>query len=146
MVYCMIVYSSEDICEYSSENIRTDRCEQIVQTLIRSTLIGRTQGAPYRGYGYVPLRFGGNVVRRMGTQTNRSSLFTVPSASLKCGSGRDRQWCWVPFSARASKKSRTKVRRRPVVGADGCCLAFFFSHLSYIFSFPLISGRRLDTD
>ena len=29
---------------------------------------GRTHGAPYRGYGYVPLRFGGNVVRRMGTQ------------------------------------------------------------------------------
>ena len=30
--------------------------------------IGRTHGAPYRGYGYVPLRFGGDVVRRMGTQ------------------------------------------------------------------------------
>ena len=29
---------------------------------------GRMHGAPYRGYGYVPLRFGGNVVRRMGTQ------------------------------------------------------------------------------
>ena len=29
---------------------------------------GQTHGAPYRGYGYVPLRFGGNVVRRMGTQ------------------------------------------------------------------------------
>ena len=32
---------------------------------------GRTHGAPYRGYGYLPLRFGGgggNVVRRMGTQ------------------------------------------------------------------------------
>ena len=30
--------------------------------------VGRTHGAPYRGYGYVPLRFWGNVVRRMGTQ------------------------------------------------------------------------------
>ena len=30
--------------------------------------IGRTHGAPYRGYGYVPLRFGGNVVRRIRTQ------------------------------------------------------------------------------
>ena len=30
--------------------------------------LGRTQGAPYRGYGYVPLRFWGNVVRRMGKQ------------------------------------------------------------------------------
>ena len=30
--------------------------------------LGRTDGAPYRGYGYVPLRFGGNIVRRMGTQ------------------------------------------------------------------------------
>ena len=29
---------------------------------------GWMHGAPYRGYGYVPLRFGGNVVRRMGTQ------------------------------------------------------------------------------
>ena len=27
-----------------------------------------SNGAPYRGYGYVPLRFGANVVRRMGTQ------------------------------------------------------------------------------
>ena len=35
--------------------------------------VGRTHGAPYRGYGYVPLRLGGGgggggVVRRMGTQ------------------------------------------------------------------------------
>ena len=30
--------------------------------------VGRTHGATYRGYGYVPLRFEGNVVRRMGTQ------------------------------------------------------------------------------
>ena len=30
--------------------------------------IGRTHGVPYRSYGYVPLRLGGNVVRRMGTQ------------------------------------------------------------------------------
>ena len=30
--------------------------------------IGRTHGVPYRGYGYFPLRFGENVVRRMGTQ------------------------------------------------------------------------------
>ena len=31
---------------------------------------GRTHGAPYRGYGYVPLMFGGGggVVRRLGTQ------------------------------------------------------------------------------
>ena len=32
---------------------------------------GRTHGAPYRGYRYVPLRFGGgggDIVRRMGTQ------------------------------------------------------------------------------
>ena len=31
--------------------------------------VGQTHGAPNRGYGYVPLRFGGGgVVRRMGTQ------------------------------------------------------------------------------
>ena len=29
---------------------------------------GWMHGAPYRGYGYVPLRFGENIVRRMGTQ------------------------------------------------------------------------------
>ena len=29
---------------------------------------GRTHGAPYRGHGYGPLRFVGNVVMRMGTQ------------------------------------------------------------------------------
>ena len=29
---------------------------------------GRAHGALYLGYGYVPLRFGGNVVRRVGTQ------------------------------------------------------------------------------
>ena len=34
--------------------------------------IGRTHGAPDRGYGYVPLRFaGGDVVWRMGTQQQR---------------------------------------------------------------------------
>ena len=32
---------------------------------------GRTHGAPYRDYGYVPLWFGGSVVRRMGTQQQR---------------------------------------------------------------------------
>ena len=28
-------------------------------SIIQATGIGRTHGAPYRGYGYVPLRFGG---------------------------------------------------------------------------------------
>ena len=32
----------------------------------------RTHGAPYRGYGYVSLRFGGNVVRKMGTQQQQA--------------------------------------------------------------------------
>ena len=36
---------------------------------------GRTHGAPYRGYGYVPLRFrGGDVVRRMGTQQQQQQV------------------------------------------------------------------------
>ena len=34
---------------------------------------GRTHEAPYRGHGLVPLRFGGNVVMRMGTQQQNSS-------------------------------------------------------------------------
>ena len=37
-----------------------------------SVFFGRTHGALYRGYGYVPLRFVGSVVRRMGTQQNDS--------------------------------------------------------------------------
>ena len=32
------------------------------------SVIGRMHGAQYRSYGYVPLMFGGNVIRRMGTQ------------------------------------------------------------------------------
>ena len=43
---------------------------------------GRTHGAPYHGYGYVPLRFrggggggGGNVVRRMGTQQQQRIMY-----------------------------------------------------------------------
>ena len=30
--------------------------------------VGKTHSAPYSGYRYVPLRFGRNVIRRMGTQ------------------------------------------------------------------------------
>ena len=30
--------------------------------------VGKTHSAPYHGYGYVLLRFGRNVIRRMGTQ------------------------------------------------------------------------------
>ena len=33
-----------------------------------SGILGWTHSTPYRGYGNVPLRFRGNVVRRMGTQ------------------------------------------------------------------------------
>ena len=43
--------------------------------------LGQTHGAPYSGYGYVPLRFGGgggggveNFVRRIGTQHRVSSF------------------------------------------------------------------------
>ena len=42
----------------------------------RSFRYGRTHGAPFRGYGYVPLRNGGNVVTRMGTQQQRSFRFS----------------------------------------------------------------------
>ena len=46
-------------------------CFSSLQVLQRKDLTfnhGRTHGALFRGYGYVPLRNGGNVVRRMGTQ------------------------------------------------------------------------------
>ena len=35
--------------------------------------LGRTYGAPYRVYGYVPLRYGENVVRRMGTKHHNNN-------------------------------------------------------------------------
>ena len=38
---------------------------------------GRTHGAPFRGYGYVPLRNGGNVVTRMGTQQQQQRNLTL---------------------------------------------------------------------
>ena len=41
-----------------------------------SKIIGRTHGTPYHGYGYIPPRFGGNVVRRMGTQQQFKDNFS----------------------------------------------------------------------
>ena len=53
---------------------------------LRTIRTGRTYGAPYRGYGYVPLRFGGNVVRRMGTQQRAySGTFRYHSLYLYSG-------------------------------------------------------------
>ena len=51
----------------------------------QNIVIGRTHGAPYRGYGYVPLRFGGNVVRRMGTQQqqNITKIYRKLNVKLK---------------------------------------------------------------
>ena len=46
-------------------------------------IYGRTHGAPYRGYGYVPLRFGGNVVRRMGTQQHGINLYRGGGVGMK---------------------------------------------------------------
>ena len=43
------------------------------------TFIGRTHGAPYCGYGHVPLRFGGNVFMRMETQQQLRILLGVSS-------------------------------------------------------------------
>ena len=50
--------------------------------------VGRTHGAPYRGYGYVPLRFGGGggggggVVRR--TVTQRFVTFCSFKGDIVC--------------------------------------------------------------
>ena len=44
--------------------------------------IGRMHSAPYRGYGYVPLRFGGNVIRRTGTQQQLFSIFLLLPFSI----------------------------------------------------------------
>ena len=53
-------------------------------TVERLWRLGRTHGAPYRGYEYVPLRFGGggDVVRRMGTQQMRDCDCLLLSTEL----------------------------------------------------------------
>ena len=48
---------------------------------------GRTHGAPFRGYGYVPLRNGGNVVRRMGTQQQQQQLYSIIHLAYKVTAG-----------------------------------------------------------
>ena len=47
---------------------QTQLLYKTMQTVSISRKCGRTHGAPFRGYGYVPLRNGGNVVTRIGTQ------------------------------------------------------------------------------
>ena len=42
--------------------------------------VSSVSGAPYRGYGYVPMRFGGNVVRRMETQQQQPVAFCLLSS------------------------------------------------------------------
>ena len=39
-----------------------------MRSWLASLYIWTTHGGPYHGYGYVPLKFVGNVVRRIGTQ------------------------------------------------------------------------------
>ena len=42
--------------------------------MLEANPIGRTHGAPYRSYGYVPLRFEGwDVARRMGTHQQQQA-------------------------------------------------------------------------
>ena len=55
-----VCHAPEPVTSYRISNIITQESSSLND--------GRTHGAPYRGYGYVTLRFGGNVVRRMGTQ------------------------------------------------------------------------------
>ena len=47
----------------------------------------RKHSAPYRGHGSVPLRFGGNVVMRMGIQHNNLAIVIVLCAILTCKTG-----------------------------------------------------------
>ena len=44
--------------------------------MVKVYVCGRTHGAPFRGYGYVPLRNGGNVVTRIGTQQQQKYMST----------------------------------------------------------------------
>ena len=80
-IYCMHTGGS---VSHSINHINKKSVEGYVTTDKQSTLttikllrknrllyLGRTHGALYRSYGYVLLRFGGNVVRRMGTQQQR---------------------------------------------------------------------------
>ncbi|MEW8088334.1 MAG: hypothetical protein AB2784_01800, partial [Candidatus Thiodiazotropha endolucinida] len=42
-----------------------------------------TEEIRYLGYGYVPLRFGGNAVRRMGTQQQQQQRIAKPKPVVR---------------------------------------------------------------
>ena len=61
-------FTSEARYSLSEDKLIRQQVDYILMVSFVLIFDGRTYGAPYRGYGYVPLRFGGNVVRRMGKQ------------------------------------------------------------------------------
>ena len=66
----VLVYINPPVTIQCLISIHIDLCCQTCtdKPLISGHNHGRTHGAPYCSFGYVLLRFGGNVVRRMGTQ------------------------------------------------------------------------------
>ena len=73
---------------------------------------GRTHGAPFRGYGYVPLRNGGNVVTRIGTQQQQQHMNHMDISILR--------------GKRAAEQSNSGSNPQPltIVKADSVRLAF----------------------
>ena len=72
----------------------------------------------------------------------------LPSLLYNDGDGRVARRCWVNFRCRGVLLNWIIVGQGPValaVGADGGCLDFFFSCLSFLFSFSL-SGRQPGID
>ena len=56
---------------YGGEKLSCNQTNMVYEEKAYQTTFyknGQTHGAPFCGYGYVQLRNGGNVVRRMGTQ------------------------------------------------------------------------------
>ena len=85
--------------------------------------VKRTHGAPYRGYAYVPLRFGENG-----------------------GDGRVVQRCWVNFQCRGVLLIWIIVGQGPIalaIGAGGGCLDNFslIYHFSFLSPSPWVTAR-----
>ena len=67
---------------------------------ITANLIGRTHGAQYRGYGCIPLRFGGSVVGRMGHNNSCSNWLSNLDFNTTYGGLRRTSILKVKFYAR----------------------------------------------
>ena len=90
---------------------------------------GRTQGVPFSGYGYVPLRNGGNVVTRMGTQQQHLCNNTLMPEFGNIYKIRSLQNAVSHLSANCYKNSELQIRGGP---EDNSKITSYFSMKTYI--------------